>query len=354
MKLVLLLISLLLTLGFAATQPYNKEKTFYWDPVPQATAALETEAVPSADDAADDAAIWINPADSSKSLILATDKQAGLLVFNMEGKTQQFLPLGRLNNVDLRQGLTLGAWQGDLAAASNIGAHSIDLFSVNASGVKSLASFPSQFPSPYGICTGEVEDGLLVFVTYKSGVLQIHKISGINNDQVEQQLLSSHHFSSALEGCDYNDATRQLFVGEEDVGVWRISIHQSLDTLVRLNPELIARVGENGIEDDVEGITLYNHSQQQWVVASSQGNSSYAIFSQTSGEFVGRFRVGRGEYSDGTQGTDGIAAVSHYINDHFPQGVLVVQDDNNTPKGSHQNFKLVDWREINLALELSE
>lgn len=34
----------------------------------------------------------------------------------------------------------------------------------------------------------------------------------------------------------------------------------------------------------------------------------------------------------------------------FPDGLLVVQDGFNDPKGSKQNFKLVDWRSVKSAL----
>jgi len=60
----------------------------------------------------DDPAIWVNPKDPSKSLIIGTDKDinGGLFVFNLEGKIQKDLSvtgLQRPNNVDIAYGLTL-------------------------------------------------------------------------------------------------------------------------------------------------------------------------------------------------------------------------------------------------------
>ena len=51
---------------------------------------------------ADDPAIWVNEADPAQSLILGTDKTAGLYAYGLDGAVRQFLPDGRLNNVDLR------------------------------------------------------------------------------------------------------------------------------------------------------------------------------------------------------------------------------------------------------------
>jgi 3-phytase len=67
-------------------------------------AEVQTEGVPSTGDAADDPAIWHNATQPSQSRILATDKQGGLQVNDLQGKTVQYLPVGRLNNVDVRHG----------------------------------------------------------------------------------------------------------------------------------------------------------------------------------------------------------------------------------------------------------
>jgi len=69
----------------------------------------------SMDDAADDPAIWRNRRDPAKSLIVATDKKAGLYVYGLDGKVRAFDPAGRLNNVDL---LDLGR-RGILVVASD-------------------------------------------------------------------------------------------------------------------------------------------------------------------------------------------------------------------------------------------
>ena len=72
-------------------------------PLPvQVPAAVETESVPSAGDAADDPAIWVHPSDPAQSLVVGTDKRSGLLVFDLAGTRTQYLELGNPNNVDLR------------------------------------------------------------------------------------------------------------------------------------------------------------------------------------------------------------------------------------------------------------
>jgi 3-phytase len=66
-------------------------------------------------DAADDPAIWRNRQRPSESLIVATDKKAGLYVYGLDGKRRSFDPAGLVNNVDL---IDLGT-RGILVAASD-------------------------------------------------------------------------------------------------------------------------------------------------------------------------------------------------------------------------------------------
>src|SRR3546814_8128440 len=58
-------------------------------------------------DRADDPAIWHNPQDPAKSLILSTDKKAGIAIHDLAGRLLAFQPFGDLNNVDLRTDVTI-------------------------------------------------------------------------------------------------------------------------------------------------------------------------------------------------------------------------------------------------------
>src|SRR3546814_9648074 len=71
---------------------------------PVISARVETVPVKSPGDAADDPAIWANPDDPAASLIVATDKKAGLYLYDMKGAVVDFAPVGKMNNVDLRTG----------------------------------------------------------------------------------------------------------------------------------------------------------------------------------------------------------------------------------------------------------
>lgn len=55
-------------------------------------------------------------------------------------------------------------------------------------------------------------------------------------------------------------------------------------------------------------------------------------------------------YIDSVQETDGLALTSVALGPNFPNGMLVVQDGINEPIGSNQNFKIIDWRDIDVLL----
>lgn len=314
--------------------------------LPGVFAAIETAPVATLDDAADDPAIWLHPQDSSKSLIIGTDKRAGLYVYDLSGAVKQFLPEGAPNNVDLRQGVTLpDGWSGDLAAATDRADDTIALFSVDEDGVEKIGAFPSAVIEPYGLCMGLVgaseEQTLAVFSAYKTGELIYYGVTG----QSAGAEVARVQFDSQLEGCVFDDEMQVLYVGEEARGVWRVDFADARPGV----PVLIDEVGgATGVKADVEGLALYKTGAETgYLLASSQGNNSFAVYTRDGGNRpLGRFAIKDGAVIDGAEETDGIEATSSALGDAFPKGVLVVQDGKNRPRGQAQNFKIVDWRDI--------
>src|SRR3546814_16085121 len=105
--------------------PYT---TLFRSRVPAVTALVETVPAGSYGDAADDPAIWANPGDPAASLVIATDKKAGLYVYDMRGEVVQFLPDGQMNNVDLREGFALSGGQVVLFTASTRHDDRLDIY----------------------------------------------------------------------------------------------------------------------------------------------------------------------------------------------------------------------------------
>ena len=89
-------------------------------PAASVQARGETEPVGTTNaDAADDPAIWRNADNPAASLIVGTDKKAGIYVYGLDGKVRSFLNAGAVNNVDLRAEVDMPGQPGILAAASD-------------------------------------------------------------------------------------------------------------------------------------------------------------------------------------------------------------------------------------------
>jgi 3-phytase len=318
------------------------------------TADVETSPVVSGDDAADDPAIWVHPQNPALSLILGTDKQSGLAVYNLQGELVQFLEQGRLNNVDLRSDITLDGGLSTLAVATNRTDISLDIFEIDASGEVSLRYQQAlDLTDPYGVCMFRSTQGIaFVFVNSSDGVYQQYQLNDSMNGELNPVLLGSFVVDSQPEGCTVDDQTATLYFGEEEAGIWRMPADVSrADERV-----MIAQTGNGQLTADVEGMDVYRHEDGAvYLIASSQGDNSYALFDIADGaEYLGSIRVDTDIISgiDGTQETDGLTVTSTGLGSAYPEGILVVQDGYNENPRENQNFKIISWQKVSSALGL--
>ncbi len=340
--------SALLAIASCATAPQyasNEELG-----VASVSAFAETPAVETNEDAADDPAIWVNPNDPSKSLILGTNKQSGIYVYDLSGAQKQFLPVGRVNNVDVRS-VNINGDERHIAAASNRTANTITVMEIDVESteVKTIGEFPVNDPEVYGYCLGLGQDGsLLSFVNTKSAKVFVHRI---HLDTFRAEEVAIWSFGSQMEGCANDDDANILFLGEEERGLWRV-IHENG---VEIKREIMDTIANNqGLVADVEGVDIWvGPNDEGYVIVSSQAADRYVVYSRTAPyEKVGIINIKPNADGtiDGVSHTDGLTVSSAYLGNNLPSGLLVVQDDANTEPRANQNFKLVDWREVEKAL----
>jgi 3-phytase len=322
---------------------------------PLAQAALETEPVASRGDAADDPAIWVNPADPAVSLVIGTDKSRGLNVYRLDGTLVQSLPDGRMNNVDLRDGFALGERRVTVVAASDRDRDAVALYLV-APDTQTLVGIgdgvlATGLTRIYGLCMyAEPASGRqFVFVNDKDGRYQQHELEARPGGRIGLRLVREFRLARQPEGCAADDELGWLYVGEEATGFYRLSA--APDAAVTL--DRVDRTGSGRLVADVEGISIYRASGGEgYLLVSSQGDDAYAVYRRRPpNEYVGRFRIGDGAV-DGVTSTDGIDVTSRPLPAPFTEGLLVVQDDRNTSPRAPQNFKLVPWNEVRRALAL--
>ncbi|MFZ4877570.1 phytase [Janthinobacterium sp. Mn2066] len=312
----------------------------------------QTEPMDRVGDAADDPAIWL-AAKRTDSRVLGTNKKQGLLVYDLQGKQTQLLEVGRLNNVDVRQDITLSGSKFDLAVATQRDDNSMMLFTINADGVVAEAArFPTGLHSIYGMCLYQpASGGLEAFINDKDGTFQQYRI-GRHDNNFTATLLRSFKVATQPEGCVADDRTGRLFLGEERRGVWTTSADagkpDAMSMVLPVGPQLAA---------DVEGMAIYRHpdGKGDYLLVSSQGDSSYVVLDAAAPYKVrGRFRVGFNIAAgiDGTSETDGIEVTSANLGGAYGQGMLVIQDGYKRLPDGPQNFKYVAWEDVAKALKL--
>lgn len=391
----------------------------------------------------DDPAIWVHPTDKSKSLVVTALKKGGIDVYNMQGELLQFIKpepappcessvkkcknkAGRLNNVEIVYDFNLDGKSVDLVLLSDRGLDKLAIYTIDVNADKLLTyvtapTAPLIFTknqkkvnkgnTAYGLATAKT-DKTMAFVTQNSetrvaqlevfdngnGTISYKNIA--NLDFPEKFLLPDNSLWTPcseedgehphLEGMVADIDNNALFLAQEDVGIWKVSLSDAANSQ---KWQLISKVNAYGVpysrkwsdaEDeyickldtskdndygndhliaDVEGLTIYDGGNGKgYLLASSQGDNTIALFNRTAPyEYINSFTVGDGNI-DGVDETDGMMVVNANFGKEFSQGVLVMQDgDNKPPKGSSTksgvkrestNFKYVSWKGIAEALNL--
>ncbi|MBB4857558.1 3-phytase [Novosphingobium chloroacetimidivorans] len=315
------------------------------------TARGETVPVGTGEDAADDPAIWRNPRRPADSLVVATDKRAGLHLYDLAGRHLDFAPSPRLNNVDLRADVALDGGRGIIVAASdraNEAQARIALFRLDSAARKlvPLGNPAAGAGEAYGLCLWRraSDKALFAFVVMKDGRIDQFRIGA--EARPSAQLVRQLRLGTQSEGCVADDRTGMLYVAEEDVGIWRFAADPSAPATPVPGP----RVDRRFLVADAEGLAIAPKGRSGgWLIGSSQGDDAYAVWRLPDLKPVGRFRIGAGQFGATSQ-TDGIEIALGNFGPEFPKGLMVAQDGDNAP--SMQNFKLVSWDDIAKALHL--
>lgn len=375
------------------------------------TAVLETPALWDEDDAdADDPAIWVDEDDEEDSLVIATAKEAGIYVYDLEGQQVQHIEPkpapgeddapGRYNNVDLIHDFELDGEEVDLAVASDKGMDNLGIFLIEAGELTEVTDpaagrifSASQAEvngehTAYGLTTWQDEDGAYALVSRNSETeVALLELTGNDDGTVGWELVRTLALPAEfampdgstwttcddpgqfaqVEGMVVDEESGSAYLGQELVGIWKV------DAELKGEPELVDTAIEFGLpgtydaetdecvygenpgfggdvlHTDIEGLTIYRtKGHKGYLLASSQGDDSFAVYElEKRNDYVGSFSIADGDV-DSTQHSDGADVVEVSL-PGFDGGLLVVQDGDNTPEGEEEsstNFKYLAWEDV--------
>ncbi len=281
--------------------------------------------------------------------MIGTDKDAGLLVYDLSGDERQFVPDGELNNVDLRYGFPLGLAQVALVTS---GERSNDVLAVYAVDpiTRTLVNVAAREISlgfdVYGCCMyrSQDTDEYYFFGTSESGVVKQYRLFEAAGGGVDAEEVRTFDVGDTCEGCVADDENGWFFVAEEGEGIFRYGAEPG-DGNARIQ---VDSTGGGNLTADVEGLSIYYApGGQGYLLASSQGNNTFAVYPRAAPHtHLLTFQIGANSAPviDAVTETDGIDVTNRGLGSAFPGGLFVAQDDSNP--GAHQNFKLVSWPAI--------
>ncbi|MFE0853035.1 phytase [Streptomyces mutabilis] len=239
---------------------------------------------------ADDPAIWRNAADPDASLVIATAKEGGLRVYDLDAREVQSIPApaapgpdhapGRFNNVDLVHGMPLGSGAADLAVVSDRGSDRLRVYRVDGDRPGAPLTDVTDASAPwifsgsqeevdeestaYGLATytdaatgkfyalvsqnATTRVALLELTATRSGTVSYRKVRTLDlpaaftmPDGSKWSPCGEPGEGPQVEGMVVDPETGTLFAGQEDVGIWRLPAD------LRGRPVLQDKVREYGV-----------------------------------------------------------------------------------------------------------
>ncbi|WP_060178329.1 phytase [Streptomyces sp. IMTB 1903] len=240
---------------------------------------------------ADDPAIWRNAKDPDRSLVIATAKEGGLRVYDLDGRQVQSVPAppppregdaaGRFNNVDLISGLRFPDGRHDVAVVSDRGRDQLRVYRIDAGrtgaplvDVTDEAAAPLVFSAdPDEVADQRTAYGLAAYTDRRSGrsfavasrrhatALALAELLPTPQGKVGYRTVRTTSLPASfplpdgrtwtpcnepgelpqVEGMVVDPDTGDLYAGQEDVGIWK------LDADLRSPARLIEKVRSFGV-----------------------------------------------------------------------------------------------------------
>ncbi len=239
----------------------------------------------------DDPAIWINPVDSAKSLIVGTDKDSdgALYVFDLKGKVVQVVSgLKRPNNVDIATGLTLGGKSVDIAVTTEREAQCLRVFRLPDMAPLDRGDLivfdGDKSRAPMGIALyRRPSDGAMFAITGgksgpADGYLWQYRLKDDGTGHVAMTKVRAFgHYSGKkeIEAIAVDTALGYIYYCDETHGVHKY----------RADPDApdaateLALFATSGFASDHEGVSIYPTGEKTgYVVVSNQQADTFRIF----------------------------------------------------------------------------
>ena len=267
----------------------TKNENVIYDPASVVLPAVVTEKTLND---TDDPAIWVNPSDPSKSLILGTDKgdsTGGIWVFDLQGKvdsSRSVFNLKRPNNIDIEYGLNLNGTPTDIAVFTERGRNMIRVYSLpdmaelDNGGIEVFANESLREPMGIALYKAPGNGTVYAIVSRKFGpdgsYLWEYRLNATPEGKVtatKVREFGSFKGGKEIEAIAVDDEQGYVYYSDE-----RYGIHQYYASPDSSNTEL-SLFGTEGFSGDQEGISIFpTNKEKGYILVSDQQSNRFQIF----------------------------------------------------------------------------
>lgn len=303
----------------------------------------------------DDPAIWINPNDPAKSLIIGTDKggdagEGALYVFDLQGNIDEEKTvhgIQRPNNVDVAYHLKAGDKSLDIAVCTERYTNSIRVFSlpemqpIDSGGIEVFKGESMRDPMGIALYTNPETNEISAIVGRKSGptdstYLWQYRLSADSTGMVKAELVRKFGAFSGIkeiESIAIDNELGYVYYSDEGVGIRKYYAHPDSS-----GTEL-ALFGKGDFLDDNEGISIYKSgSKTGYILVSDQQANTFNLYPREGSSSNKHEHPLLTSIPTSTTESDGSDVTSVPLGS-FAHGLFVAMSDDRT-------FHLYKWEDI--------
>ncbi|WP_338868333.1 phytase [Spirosoma sp. SC4-14] len=300
----------------------------------------------------DDPAIWINPKDPTKSLIIGTDKDTdgALYVFDLQGKVisdKVVRPLNRPNNVDIVYGLSLNGQPTDVAVVTERGTSRIrtfrlpDMKPLDQQNLDVFEGETNRLPMGIALYKRSTDGSIFAIVGRKEGptegYLWQYRLEDDGTGHIRATCVRKFGIWSGkkeIESIAVDNELGYVYYSDEGVGVRKYYADPE-----RGNAEL-ALFARTGFADDHEGISIYKTGPKTgYLLVSDQGANQFQIFRREGESGHPNEHKLLKVVKVAAQISDGSDVTSVALGKQFPHGLFVAMSEGKT-------FHYYRWEDI--------
>jgi 3-phytase len=303
----------------------------------------------------DDPAIWINPNDPTKSLIIGTDKNedGALYVYDLNGKIDEektVRNLKRPNNVDVEYGLMLNNKPIDIAVTTERLTSKLRVFklpemkAIDNGGIDVFEGQTQRALMGIALYKRQTDGKIFAVVGRKEGptdgtYLWQYLLEDDGNGYVKGskvRVFGKWSGKKEIEAIAVDDELGYVYYSDEGVGVHKYAADPDASNC---NEEL-ALFATEGIAEDQEGISVYKiKNGTGYILVSDQQANEFHIFKREGEADNPHNHQLIKVVKTSTIESDGSDVTNAVLNNNFPVGLFVAMSDD-------QTFHYYSWKDL--------